>query len=207
MWPLIPHPRLIKKDEFLDGNWIISKATRSCKIFQNPFFLIADVSKICIHSNYSGTTMDYDLAMLKLGSSISYDDEEAISSICLPCSRKNFNAGTLCFVTGWGRIAESGRASNELRVARIPIINQERCQELYREEEITPRMLCAGYDEGRVDSCQGDSGGPLVCRENGTLVLVGAVSWGFGCAKEGKPGVYTNLIPLRSWIDDIMSGE
>ena len=151
--------------------------------------------------------MDYDLAMLKLGSSIPYDDDEAISSICLPCSRKNFKAGTLCFVTGWGRISESGRTSNELRVARILIIDEERCQELYRAEAITPRMLCAGYDEGRVDSCQGDSGGPLVCRENGTLVLVGAVSWGFGCAKEGKPGVYTNLIPRRSWIDDIMSRE
>lgn len=162
-----------------------------------------EVSNVCIHSNYNDRTMDFDIALLHMNASVKYN--EAMSPICRPRARSDFPAGTQCFVTGWGRIRESGPASNKLRVARIPIIAQETCKKLYKENAITRRMLCAGYDQGRIDSCQGDSGGPLVCPEtDGTLVLAGAVSWGFGCANQKQPGVYTNIIELRSWIQRVM---
>lgn len=54
---------------------------------------------------------------------------------------------------------------------------------------LTPRMLCAGRN--RKDSCQGDSGGPLVHVSSGKLV--GVVSWGYGCARRGVPGVYAKV--------------
>ena len=57
--------------------------------------------------------------------------------------------------------------------------------------------FCAGVPEGGKDSCQGDSGGPLICiinRESefgiyAEPVLMGVVSWGYGCADQGFPGV------------------
>lgn len=58
-------------------------------------------------------------------------------------------------------------------------------------------MLCAGYPSGGKDSCQNDSGGPLV--EGSTVV--GIVSWGWGCAAAGYPGVYADVGALRDWIE------
>lgn len=35
-------------------------------------------------------------------------------------------------------------------------------------------------------------------------VLLGITSWGTGCAEPNKPGVYTNIPALRSFIDEII---
>ncbi|XP_078357726.1 trypsin-3-like [Oculina patagonica] len=158
-----------------------------------------DVSKICMHQSYNERTMDYDIALLHLSKAVNYSD--AISPICLPDSARNYRPGTRCFVTGWGHIRESGPVSDRLRVAQVPIIEHGKCAKMYQGSRITSRMLCAGYEQGRIDSCQGDSGGPLACLENGTFRLAGAVSWGHGCAKRNQPGVYANIDYFLSWID------
>lgn len=65
-------------------------------------------------------------------------------------------------------------------------------------------MLCAGIlDTGDKDSCRGDSGGPLVVTNNLDVdgdVLVGITSWGYHCASEHYPGVYTRVSYHSDWI-------
>ena len=83
--------------------------------------------------------------------------------------------------------------------ARVPLVSKQRCQSAF-PGEIDNTMLCAGLDEGGVDTCQGDSGGPLVCEFDGTWYLEGVTSWGYGCANPGKYGMYSYVRRLKSWV-------
>lgn len=47
---------------------------------------------------------------------------------------------------------------------------------------------------------QGDSGGPLVTLKNDIWWLIGDTSWGSGCAKVNRPGVYGNVTAFTDWI-------
>lgn len=47
-----------------------------------------------------------------------------------------------------------GSVANILQEAEIPLITNEKCQQQLPEYNITQRMMCAGYEQGGVDSCQ-----------------------------------------------------
>uniref|UniRef100_A0A8C1QS98 Zgc:92313 n=1 Tax=Cyprinus carpio TaxID=7962 RepID=A0A8C1QS98_CYPCA len=86
-----------------------------------------------------------------------------------------------------------------LQEVQVPIIDSKICQDMYlinptENIDIRPDMMCAGFQQGGKDSCQGDSGGPLVCQiSDGSWVQAGIVSFGLGCAKANRPGVYAKV--------------
>ena len=88
-----------------------------------------------------------------------------------------------------------------LMEVEVPLVDERTCLDAYPGQAIDARMLCAGELEGGKDSCQGDSGGPLVLRDGDAWVQAGVVSWGHGCARPGKYGVYTKVAAFVPWIE------
>ncbi|OXB75934.1 UNVERIFIED_CONTAM: hypothetical protein H355_012902, partial [Colinus virginianus] len=170
------------------------------------------VERVISHPLYNDNSLDYDIALMKLQVPLNFSD--AISALCLLPSHQDLLPGTPCWVSGWGytrpdqdRVplltspSPPAQLTETLKEALVPLISTQRCNSscMYAGE-LTARMLCAGYPQGKIDACQGDSGGALVCRDELAWRLVGIVSWGRGCARPNRPGVYTNVAQLLPWI-------
>ncbi|MFF8654188.1 S1 family serine peptidase [Streptomyces huasconensis] len=104
-----------------------------------------------------------------------------------------YTAGTEATVYGWGDTTGSGSYARTLHAAPVHVLPDTVCEKAYpgsADGTYSARtMLCAGELDGRRDACQGDSGGPLVAEGR----LIGLVSWGSGCGRPGRPGVYTRI--------------
>jgi secreted trypsin-like serine protease len=111
-------------------------------------------------------------------------------------------------VMGWGQLREdSVRQERRLHFATVPTVPDATCAAEYKKAGVhlvSPESICAGRTG--VDTCQGDSGGPMIGRDNtGQWVQVGIVSWGLGCARDGYPGVYTQISAFREAIEKAIS--
>ncbi|KYO35741.1 suppressor of tumorigenicity 14 protein isoform X1 [Alligator mississippiensis] len=156
------------------------------------------IERIITHPNFNDFTYDYDIAVLELQSPVTFS--KVVRPICLPDPTHDFPSGKDLWVTGWGATSEGGSGATILQKAEIRIINQTQCNSLLANQ-MTPRMMCVGILTGGIDACQGDSGGPLASVETSSrMFLAGVVSWGDGCARRNKPGVYTRVTHLRDWI-------
>ncbi|MCT4655151.1 MAG: serine protease [Cohaesibacter sp.] len=159
------------------------------------------VKKIIAHPNYNPRNFSNDIALIRLHQDIPGGAGRAIQLSSKKLDEV-FARPLLCStVTGWGAKAERQPVSSTLFRADIPLISFDRCNKAY-PNSIGSKNICAGFEQGGIDSCQGDSGGPLVVRwgSSDRFIQVGVVSWGEGCARPGKPGVYTRVSKYISWI-------
>ena len=103
--------------------------------------------------------------------------------------------GTDAKISGWG--STRPRAGRSLQRASVEIKSLAAATRVYGS--LTSDQLPAGG--GSTDSCQGDSGGPLtVLDADDRPVLAGVTSWGYGCARNGTPGLYARVSSFQSWI-------
>ncbi|KAM6924440.1 suppressor of tumorigenicity 14 protein-like [Xenentodon cancila] len=164
----------------------------------NKWTVRRKIKRIVVHQDYNTSTYDNDVALMELDSSVTLNQN--IWPICLPSPTYDFPAGQEAWITGWGATIEGGSKATVLQEAAVRIVNSTVCKSLIKDG-VTDRMLCAGVLKGGVDACQGDSGGPLsVTSPSGRVFLAGVVSWGEGCARRNRPGIYTRVTEFRSWI-------
>lgn len=162
------------------------------------------VEKIILNENYNTTTNDNDIALLKLKSPVAFN--EKVQPVCLPGFDVLLPPGTQCWTSGFGTTDEgTGTVSRNLMEVNVQIISASVCNSLHvYGGAVTNNMICAGDLQGGRDSCQGDSGGPLMCKHGNRWYLVGITSWGQGCGRRNKPGVYAKVTSLLSWVYSTM---
>lgn len=152
---------------------------------------VANVANVWVEPDYHSADTGDDVSVLTLDQPVPYPP--------LPLADAGddglYAPGTKSEILGWGNTSEGGGASNYLLRANVPLTSDDVCGKAYGSYDKN-KMVCAGYDQGGVDTCQGDSGGPL---EAGGK-LIGVVSFGDGCARPGKPGVYSRV---RTYHDQI----
>ncbi|XP_063362908.1 trypsin CFT-1-like [Cydia amplana] len=166
------------------------------------------VSQLIVHAGYSSSTLDNDVAIVRLATPAVFSNSVAAVSIAGPNYILPDN--TQVTTIGWGTLSSGGSAPQQLQHVDIYVINMDFCKERYAYlkslpgfqnwPDVTDNMLCAGIQyEGGKDACQGDSGGPLVHKSTDD-VLYGIVSWGYGCAHADYPGVNARVSRYTDWI-------
>ncbi|XP_044536744.1 transmembrane protease serine 11B-like [Gracilinanus agilis] len=159
-----------------------------------------NIKEIILHKDYQSRLQYDDIALVQLTKEVTFTKN--VRTICLPDPTQNYTAGDRAIVTGWGKLSINGPYPKKLQQATVKIIDRDTCNapQAYHGL-VTDSMLCAGYMSGKVDSCEADSGGPLVSFDHiGSWYLTGVVSWGEGCGKVNKPGVYTKVASYLDWI-------
>lgn len=158
---------------------------------------LIDVTTVTEHEEYDDWELWNDVVILRFATTLV--EGPTIRHTLLPGPGHFIPGGLNLRVSGFGDLASgSGQFPAVLQSVEVPAWTNQQCQDIYPNEEIKEQHVCAGA-VGR-DACQGDSGGPL--SENfGTAqaMVVGVVSWGYGCAAQW-PTVYARVSYFLPWI-------
>nr|WP_319383284.1 serine protease [uncultured Roseibium sp.] len=161
------------------------------------------IEKIIVHEHYNPQTSENDIALIRVDSPVDTPSARPINLTSQKLDRIFARVSVCTTVVGWG-VTEAGQGAKNLQEVSLPIISNETCRASYPNEVIDETQICAAYSDGQRDSCSGDSGGPLVVEigNTGNFVQVGVVSWGYGCAEKGHPGVYARVAAYIDWIKE-----
>ncbi|MFC5800531.1 S1 family peptidase [Streptomyces formicae] len=172
------------------GNNTSITATAGVVDLQSSSAIKVKSTKVLQAPGYNGTGKDW--ALIKLAQPVNLPTLKIAETTA-------YNSGTFT-VAGWGSAREGGPQQRYLLKATVPFVSDASCQSSY-PELVPGEEICAGFNEGGVDTCQGDSGGPMFRRDDaGAWIQVGIVSWGYGCARAGFPGVYTEVSTFATAI-------
>jgi trypsin len=150
--------------------------------------------QVISHPKVNMSKMSYDFALIKL------DGESRFEPVEL--NREEIRSAVDFVTAGWGGMREGGGLAQLLQKVTVPFVSAEVCGGAGAYPgRLDESMICAGLETGGKDSCQGDSGGPLFTNEAGNRKLAGVVSWGEGCARPKKYGIYAKVSAVIDWID------
>ncbi|XP_041256974.1 acrosin-like [Onychostruthus taczanowskii] len=167
-----------------------------------PGAQVRSVKKVVVHSDYRRSDYSYDIALMQLDRPVLCSSYVQLACLANPTLRVSELRN--CWIAGWGATtARSLDSADRLQQAKVQLIDVQLCNSSdWYAGEVHPYNLCAGYPQGNIDSCKGDSGGPLMCQEKNSDYwwVIGITSWGKGCARARRPGIYLSIQYFYDWI-------
>lgn len=168
---------------------------RTCRDCNDRSVITANAARSVTHPDWDGNILNgNDVAVVIL------DRPVNAPMLSIPVDgRSGLSDGTLLKVAGWGFIDETGTLSSTLLEGEVQYRENLVCNQIYQQivsqDIVKDGMMCAGG--GNADACRGDSGGPLFKSDPNNDwrgdELLGVVSFGAGCGRDGSPTVYTRL--------------
>uniref|UniRef100_A0A1B0ADI6 Peptidase S1 domain-containing protein n=1 Tax=Glossina pallidipes TaxID=7398 RepID=A0A1B0ADI6_GLOPL len=175
-----------------------------------PPYVDISVDRVFPHDsfNMSVNGIRFDVALLRLSSSVTYTD--FIRPICLPLndSLQSLDfVGYSLIIAGWGHYNSENVMSNVLQKATVNVVPHRKCDLQFRKYYIalSKQEICA-EGTGIIDTCLGDSGGPLMYEDYGMhkigqWYLIGITSFGrSSCGTGSLPGIYTRVSEYINWM-------
>ncbi|XP_075161962.1 trypsin delta-like [Haematobia irritans] len=177
----------------VNGGFFIIRAGSSFLNEGGGLYLTA--SLIVSHRLFSVSTIDYDIAMIRVNRR--FETNQQVQFITLAKNGKT--TPNKFYVSGWGSLIYQGALSNQIRGLTINLYDRQECIRIYRNLglNVTKNMICAGGIG--EDTCHGDSGGPLVWRR----IQYGIVSLGQLCSQ--PPSIFTNVRQMNGWITNVVT--
>uniref|UniRef100_A0A8C9MSH2 Peptidase S1 domain-containing protein n=1 Tax=Serinus canaria TaxID=9135 RepID=A0A8C9MSH2_SERCA len=150
-----------------------------------PGAAVRSVKQVVIHQDYNPSIYSYDIALLQLDHPVQCSSYIQLACVAGPTLRVSELIN--CWVAGWGATTARSLAG------------------AVRDKETAP-VLAGATNTTLIILCvllQGDSGGPLMCQDNNADYwwVVGVTSWGTGCARSMRPGIYSSTKYFFDWID------
>lgn len=133
-----------------------------------------------------------------------------IQLACLPSRSKSYYPSDVyidSYAVGWGSLKENENIADILHNVKLKIYPFKECNNITGLDGDDLTQICAGELAGGKDTCYGDSGGPLFVRYLNSAfnyVLAGIPSYGIGCARPNKPGIFTRVSYYIPWIEQFI---
>ncbi|XP_025090052.1 serine protease 30-like [Pomacea canaliculata] len=178
-----------------------------------PYEQQRSVASARIHTGYynDNKSIANDIALLKLAEPL--HPTQLVMKVCHPHASTQLPKKGI--VAGWGQTKDGQTSTPEVQQSvELSLLDQSDCEKHLinyfpnnMPYDLANGSLCAIDDDlEERDSCQGDSGGPLFANL-GTggvdrYTILGIVSYGDGCGKKLKPGVYASVQYYLDWIQN-----
>ncbi|NXQ19701.1 ACRO protein, partial [Peucedramus taeniatus] len=155
---------------------------------------VFQIKQLLKHRGYNEATAMNNIALLELDQPVECSDYIQLG--CVPDSSLAVPELKTCYIAGWRNSPDSGLGPSPPAPApscsRAGDVDWEGAGERIQPGTAPDSSLLA----------QGDIGSPLVCKDNveDNFWLVGLASWGKGCARARRPGVFTSTQHFHTWI-------
>ncbi len=168
------------------------------------------VSKIYYRDDYDSSTLNNDLAILKLESALTTVDSGDYAT--RPDTGSDYRTTSESFyAVGHGNTKTGSDDADSLQKASLNYVANSSCN----YSNMTDTKLCMEGDVNATNgletsTCQGDSGGPLYWYYGSSYVQVGVTSYGpatfCGDASYSATSVFTEIYDYEDWIDSVIAG-